>query len=522
MNYINKKGFIFPLLFLLSACGGGGSSSSNEDSVTSVTTPDSTTIESPIEESIPEEIAPEETENDPISIDTCIDTSILTITASDDGAFDPLFPPANVLDNDTSEESRWSNLGIGKELTLDFGESIEITNVAILWYRASVRTSNFEIQTSNDNSAWTSVLAPQASTITNSEFELYELTPSNARYLKLIGNGNSDSDWNSVIELVTNHCGDLSELNNTVVTQANSGYDGTNILPPVKPLIDENSIPHTIELIDWYLNTPETDLDDAELDAVRIDEDDLAAGYEDDDYFYPSADGGLIFRATVAGAKTSVNTKFTRTELREMLRRNNTSIKTQGINGNNWVFGSATSAQQNAAGGIDGTLNATLAVNYVTITGDSNQVGRVIIGQIHANDDEPIRLYYRKLPNNTKGSIYFAHEPLGKDDEYVEMIGTRSDSASDPIDGIELNEKFGYTIDVVGDQLDVTITRDGKADVTASYDMSTSGYYPSTDGEEQYMYFKAGAYNQNNTGLDIDYVQTTFYEITNSHTNYNP
>ena len=40
--------------------------------------------------------------------------------------------------------------------------------------------------------------------------------------------------------------------------------------------------------------------------------------------------------------------------------------------------------------------------------------------------------------------------------------------------------------------------------------------------EEQYMYFKAGVYNQNNTGLDIDYVQATFYDITNTHTNYNP
>jgi poly(beta-D-mannuronate) lyase len=33
-----------------------------------------------------------------------------------------------------------------------------------------------------------------------------------------------------------------------------------------------------------------------------------------------------------------------------------------------------------------------------------------MIGQIHASNDEPIRLYYLKLPNHEKGFIYFAHE----------------------------------------------------------------------------------------------------------------
>ena len=49
-------------------------------------------------------------------------------------------------------------------------------------------------------------------------------------------------------------------------------------------------------------------------------------------------------------------------------------------------------------------------MDHVTTTGEPGQVGRVIIGQIHANDDEPIRLYYRKLPHHSKGSVYFAHE----------------------------------------------------------------------------------------------------------------
>jgi poly(beta-D-mannuronate) lyase len=46
--------------------------------------------------------------------------------------------------------------------------------------------------------------------------------------------------------------------------------------------------------------------------------------------------------------------------------------------------------------------------------------------------------------------------------------------------------------------------------------MTNSGY----DEGGQYLYFKAGVYNQNNTGDPKDYVQATFYKIENSHTGY--
>ena len=233
-------------------------------------------------------------------------------------------------------------------------------------------------------------------------------------------------------------------------------------------------------------------------------------------FFFLNTDGGLVFRAPIEGAKTSTNTKYTRTELREMLRRGNTNINVQGVNKNNWVFSSAPDNDLVAAGGVDGELIAELAVNHVTETGDKSQVGRVIIGQIHANNDEPIRVYYRKLPQNNKGSIYLAHEIEGGDDIYYELIGNRSQSATNPENGITLNERFGYKIKVVGNSLTLTVTREGQANVTQTVDMTNSGY----DQGGQYMYFKAGVYNQNNTGDVKDYVQATFYKITNSHTGY--
>ncbi|MDA7746805.1 polysaccharide lyase family 7 protein [Psychromonas sp.] len=274
-------------------------------------------------------------------------------------------------------------------------------------------------------------------------------------------------------------------------------------------------------LAQWNLSIP-TDADNSGT-SDTIKETILNAGYENNEYFYSALDGGMVFRCYISGYKTSTNTTYTRTELREMLRAGDTSIETQGVSLNNWVFSSAPAYQQELAGGVDGNMKATLAVNYVTTTGDTDQIGRVIVGQIHAAVDEPIRIYYRLLPGHTKGSIYFAHEPSnGNDEQWYEMVGSRSDSADEPADGIELNEQFSYEIDVQGNFMTVSLYRDGKDTITEIVDMTDSGYdgyYVDSDGvtQEDYMYFKAGVYNQNKTGDAKDYVQATFYSLEQTH-----
>ena len=475
------------LILLLAGCGGGSSSGSTNGEQPN------TVIESPI-------------------LSSCTDLSGITLSVSDDGTHDGHLP-ANVIDKITDNDSRWSNEGSSQPLTFDFGQQVNLSNLAILWYQRDQRISFFEVETSNDLNNWQSVLLNGQSEIGVKAFELYDLTNSTARYLRIIGQGNSINNWNSIIEVVVNHC----EENNSVLPEISEPAE--EFIPPInipeEPQPPTN-ITHTIELNDWYLSIPTDEDNNGKADSIS--EQALIDGYQNSQFFYSSADGGLVFKVPVAGFTTSTNTKYTRTELREMLRRGDTSHKTQGINPNNWVFSSASQQEQNAAGGVDGTLSAELAVNYVTTTGDISQVGRVIIGQIHANDDEPIRLYYRKLPGNSKGSIYFAHEVLGGDDLYVEMIGSKAQSAANPEDGIALNERFSYEIDVIGNALKVTISREGKDDVIGEFDMTASNYHSGG----QYMYFKAGVYNQNNTGDADDYVQATFYKVENSHTGYNP
>ncbi|MEO9869165.1 polysaccharide lyase family 7 protein [Ekhidna sp.] len=259
------------------------------------------------------------------------------------------------------------------------------------------------------------------------------------------------------------------------------------------------------DLTEWKITLP---------DQSEVQENQLSNGFESANEFYTDASTGAMVFVCRNDGETGGST-YPRSELREMLRAGNTSISTKGIGLNNWVFSSSSQANKEASGGVDGIMTATVAVDHVSTTGESSKVGRVIIGQIHASDDEPCRLYYRKLPGNTKGSIYVAHEPKTGSDQWYEMIGSRSSSASNPSDGIALGEKFSYKIEVVGNTLTVTIIRDGKDDVVEVVDMTSSGY------ENDWMYFKAGNYNQNNSGDAGDYCQVSFFALGKSHSSSN-
>ncbi len=241
------------------------------------------------------------------------------------------------------------------------------------------------------------------------------------------------------------------------------------------------------------------------------DSDQLAGGFTVDGEFYTDpVSGAMVFWCPNDGA--TGGSTYPRNELREMIRRFDTSIPTQGINKNNWVFSSSSMANQEAAGGVDGIMTATCAVDHVSLTSDEfRKVGRTIVGQIHASDDEPCRIYYRKLPNNTKGSIYVAHEPTTSAEQWYDMIGSRSDDAPDPEDGIALGEKFSYEIKAIGNLLTVTIMREGKDDVVQEIDMTDSGF------ADDWMYFKAGNYNQNNAGDPEEFAQVSFYALDVKH-----
>lgn len=459
------------------------------------------------------------------------------VEAFDNHTYDVPYEPALAIDGDVSATSRWSSMGDGKWIFFDLGSAKDVRQVYTAWYKGDERVSTFDLESSLDAQSW-SLIEASIQSQGSTSLERHDITPTDARFIRLVGRGNTDSEWNSLLELELFTCGETgtdsldpapiptpeptpeptpTPIPTPAPTPTPEPVVETPESTPSEPLtlstLDPDAPPSSnFDLLSWYIGVPIDENNDGKSDSIY--ENTLSNGYENSDYFYTAADGGMVFRSLLTGPKTSENTSYTRTELRGMLRRGDTSISTQGVNENNWVFGGAPIEDQEAAGGVGGNLRATLAVNYVSVASQSSQVGRVIIGQIHANDDEPLRLYYRKLPNNTLGSIYFAHELLGGDDVFYELIGSRASNAANPTDGIALDEVFSYEIDVQDHFLSVSILREGKPNITKTISMEDSGY----DVGGQYMYFKAGVYNQAVVGDDEnDYSQATFYALEATH-----
>ena len=448
--------------------------------------------------------------------------SLTIVSATDDGLYEETHGPENTIDGNFDPDSRWSNQGQGtpKSLLLDLGAEQTVKSLAIAWYKGDSRKSTFEVETSPDGARFETVRAEGQSGGGTRDLERYDIAPVQAQYLRINAKGNEANDWNSIVEVAAYGCGTPVDKPDQPVLTERQGAGLYGLDPEKTP--GEN-----FDLAGWYVTTPADDDGDGTSDSVY--ENELAAGWTDPRYFYTDpATGGMVFRVTPAGAKTSANTSYTRTELRGMLRRGDYAIQTRIEGGypnkNNWVFSSAPLSAQAASAGVDGTLRATLSVNQVTRQGKAYQVGRVVIGQIHAKNDEPIRLYYRKLPQNKYGSIYFAHDPETGKEVWVDVIGGRGDRIANPEDGIALDEIFSYEIKVTGrpegdriiPMLHLKIIRDDGTEVSAEpFDMRDSGF----SVEDEFMFFKAGAYTGNNTSPapETDFDRVIFYALDYTH-----
>ncbi|MDT0594661.1 polysaccharide lyase family 7 protein [Glaciecola petra] len=434
------------------------------------------------------------------------------------------FEASKAIDNDLTNESRWQSSENGAELTIDLGYRHLLKEIGTAWYMGDAQISTFDLFVSEDGIDYTRILTNQSSSGTTDALERFEVSNTITRFVRFVSFGANDAanmlGETALKELAVFACPldvDVVPLQTQTVDLAQYQLD-----PNVAP--GEN-----FDLLTWALDTPRTDPSDGF--SLRASERDLDQGFEDDDHFYTASDGAMVFRSTIFGAKTSANTSFTRSELREMLRRGNTSISTQGVNQNNWILGYQPNPGR-PVGGRGGSLKATLRIDKVTLDGSQSHTGRLIVGQIHAGSDEPIRLYYKKFPNNERGYIYFAHELNGGEDIWKMVLGpTHSNTDNQPIftanidQGIALEEIFSYEIEQQGARIDVFIRRgdlNGPIIAHQFIDMEAenSGY----DQTSVWNYFKAGAYSQNNTGdsgdangVGSDYDQVRFYYLSNTH-----
>jgi len=239
-----------------------------------------------------------------------------------------------------------------------------------------------------------------------------------------------------------------------------------------------------------------------------------ATNYQKEDFFYTANDGEdwVVYKTPNAG-NTHGTSNNTRTELAQLK-------KWSPMTG--------------------GKLNATLKVMNVSTTGDARVASThsVVIGQIHSADgheNEPFKLFYKKFPGHTKGSVFWNYEinTAGDDNsgrwDYsypiwgydFSVVGTGADSyPPEPKDGIELGEEFSYEINVKDGMMHLKFSSPGHETKTFTKNLIESEYatkdktpkqvqdlfFPiGQDGVEvetayadQGLFFKLGCYNQTN------------------------
>ena len=106
--------------------------------------------------------------------------------------------PGNTLDGSLS--TRWSAQGNGQWIRFDLGNTYTVDNLRIAFYKGNQRTANIDIQVSSNASSWSTVWSgPQPLSTTG--LQNFEVTDTSARYVRIVGYGNTSNNWNSLTEV---------------------------------------------------------------------------------------------------------------------------------------------------------------------------------------------------------------------------------------------------------------------------------------------------------------------------------
>jgi len=238
-------------------------------------------------------------------------------------------------------------------------------------------------------------------------------------------------------------------------------------------------------------------------------------GYESEDFFYTKNDGEqdwIVYKAPNAGS-THGTSNNTRTELAQTRK-----------------WSPMTPAK----------LTGTCKVMNVSATGDARVAASysVVVGQIHsadAHENEPLKIFYKKFPGHTKGSIFWHYEintagddNSGRWDYSIAVYGhdfsvvgqTEDTYPAEPEDGVALGEEFSYEIEVKEGTMHLKFSSPGHETKTFTKNLIESEYTTAADIPEQTrklfvpigqdgverpeayanegLFFKQGAYNQTN------------------------
>ena len=241
---------------------------------------------------------------------------------------------------------------------------------------------------------------------------------------------------------------------------------------------------------------------------------DNLVNYSNDQFFYThkeDATDWVVFKTPNSGV-TSKNSSNTRSELHQKAE---------------WLPKTG------------GKLNASLKVQHVSTSGDARVAASycVVVGQIHSgegHENEPIKIFYKKFPGHTKGSVFWNYEinTEGSNDkrwDYSEAIWgydmsvvgpSPNEYPEEPKDGIALGEEFSYEINVFEGIMYLTFKSKNHKTIQFTKNLIKTDYATSSDIPQQtrelfgpigrdgveransfegeLQYFKLGAYNQTN------------------------
>ena len=236
--------------------------------------------------------------------------------------------------------------------------------------------------------------------------------------------------------------------------------------------------------------------------------------YQKEGFFYTANDGKtdwVVYKTPNSGV-TSKTSSNTRTELQHL---------------KNWIPEDG------------GNMTGTLKVMHVSTSGDARVAASysTVVGQIHSGEghkNEPLKIYYKKFPGHTKGSVFWNYEINTEGDnsgrwDYSSAVWGHDFSVvgdspttypAEPKDGIELGEEFSYEVNVYQGIMYLTFISEGHETVKFTKNLLESEFATSSDIPQQILtlfgpigrdgverknayagekqFFKQGAYNQTN------------------------
>ena len=123
--------------------------------------------------------------------------AILAVQAVDASSHDGHMPE-NVLDDNLN--TRWSAKGEAEWIRFDLGTTHTVAGLTIAWFQGDQRRADFEGQTSADGTSWITQFRGESSGTTR-QHEPVDFADVQARYVRIVGHGNTRNDWNSITEV---------------------------------------------------------------------------------------------------------------------------------------------------------------------------------------------------------------------------------------------------------------------------------------------------------------------------------